>query len=294
MSDDLAAVAFSALRERFFDEAGRPVDFDLRDKRNTQDDPFDVEVFDTLNGAVEPGIRCVRAPGPLVSPDMAMARPARCSQESREQLRNDSTALIAIEVKKLERSAAGVIGRASGLDYNSTPPCGTIRVYDAAAKTVDMRGFYLFVSLEAGGRAGTNRVTAMALCDGDLLNADFAYYISITGERSKDIGVGTYGDGANRNRPMVIFANPLGAAVLDRKATLVHRAGDLAGPTLAKIGTIARTAAIDGRQLQFTCYRDPRDDISPFDVIDPFPTPKNRTERTSGRGRFSLPFRIPS
>ena len=51
---------------------------------------------------------------------------------------------------------------------------------------------------------------------------------SLAGERTKEIGLGTYGDGANRNRPMVIFANPLGSDVLDRKITLVHERRDLA------------------------------------------------------------------
>lgn len=290
MADDLAVLAFQALRNRFFDEAGHPVDFVLRDKAQTQDDPFDVEVAQSIERAIPDDVRCLRASGPLVSPDMALVRPVDCANLSRQELRNDSCAAVGIEVKKLERTPQGSISRASGLDYNSTPPCGTIRVYDSLSKAVDMRAFYLFVCMEAGQSQGTRRLTAMALCDGDVLNADFAYYISITGERSKDIGVGTYGDGANRNRPMVIFANPLGASVLDHKVTLVHRETNLANPLVRRVGTITRTAAIDGRSLTFTCYRDCRDDLSEFDLNNPFPTPLNRTERTSGRGRFSLPI----
>ena len=122
--------------------------------------------------------------------------------------------MMGIEVKKLERGQDGKIARASGLDYNSTPPCGAIRVYDASGQPLDMRGFYLFVCLERGKRVGTNWLSALALCDGNALNADFDYYLAVAGERSKEIGVGTYGDGANRNRPMVIFANPLGSRLL--------------------------------------------------------------------------------
>jgi hypothetical protein len=292
MPQDLSVIAFHALRRRFFDDQGRPITFDLRDKRNTQDDPFDVEVYDTIRAAAAEDISSVRAPGPLVSPDMALVRPASCAGKSREQLRNDSTALVAIEVKKLERSPNGQVGRASGLDYNSTPPCGTVRVYDRAGAPVDMRGFYLFACLESGETPGSNRVTALALCDGDLLNADFKYYTDITGQRSKDIGVGTYGDGANRNRPMVIFGNPLGAIVLDRAVTLVHRSADLATDTLVRVGTISRKEAIEGHLITFTCYRDRRDTVREFEAVDPFPSPKNRSAQTSGRGRFTLPIRL--
>lgn len=292
MPEDLAAIAFRALRSRFFDERGQPIEFELRDKRNTQDDPFDVEVCDTLRRAVTGDIQCVSAPGPLVSPDMALLRPSLCSGKSHEALRADSTALIAIEVKKLERGENGQIARASGLDYNTTPPCGTVRVYDKLGQSVDMRGFYLFVCLEKGSRTGTSRLTALALCDGDILNADYKYYIDITGERTKDIGVGTYGDGANRNRPMVIFANPLGARILDRAVTLVHRSDQLAINSLVKVGAIERTAIIGGKRVKFHCYRDRRDAGAEFAVVDPFPNPKNRSEKTVGRGRFSLPFSI--
>ena len=38
---NLAAMTFSVLRDMFFDEHGNPVKFGLREKRNTQDDPFD-------------------------------------------------------------------------------------------------------------------------------------------------------------------------------------------------------------------------------------------------------------
>lgn len=38
---DLPALAFIALRKRFFDDEGTPIPFDLRDKLNTQDDPLD-------------------------------------------------------------------------------------------------------------------------------------------------------------------------------------------------------------------------------------------------------------
>jgi hypothetical protein len=217
MASDLSVEVFKVLRNAFFDEHGKALEFALPPKRNTQDDPFDRHVIALLEARLPDDISCVSAPGPLVSPDMALIRKQTARELTAEKLRADATAAIGLEVKKLERGSNGQIARASGLDYNSTPPCGTIRVYDAGGKPVDIRGFYLFVCLENGSAEGHYRLSALALCDGDVLNADFKYYIDITGERSKDIGVGTFGDGANRNRPMVIFANPLGANCLEHR-----------------------------------------------------------------------------
>ena len=53
-------------------------------------------------------------------------------------------------------------------------------------------------------------ITAFALVDGNLLNEDFDLYLGVTGERTKRIGLGTFADGADRARPMLIFGNPLG------------------------------------------------------------------------------------
>lgn len=289
---DLSVLAFSALRKRFFTANGKPIEFDLRDKRNTQDDPFDVEIYETLRAGIGNDVEMVRAPGPLVSPDMVILRPSLCAGKSQIELRSNSMALMAIEVKKVERGSNGQVARASGMDYNSTPPCGTVRAYDASGRPVEMRGFYLFVCLEAGSKPGTNKISALVLCDGDLLNADFKYYTDVTGERTKDIGVGTYGDGANRNRPMVIFANPLGASFLDKNTTLIHHADDLASGSVVKVGTIERTEIIGGRRITFCCYRDSADAGKTFAEVDPFPSPKNRSEKTSGRGRFTLPIRV--
>ena len=51
---DLPTITFLRLRRRFFDSGGRPIPFQLRDKRNTQDDPLDefltVNVLTHLEG----------------------------------------------------------------------------------------------------------------------------------------------------------------------------------------------------------------------------------------------------
>lgn len=298
---DLAVEAFLVLRRAFFDPSGRPLPFSLRAKANTQDDPFDEHVHALLSAELREDAKAQKAPGPLITPDIVLFRPQACSSTSREALRSDSSRILGLEVKKLERvSPGGPIARASGMDFNSTPPCGTVRSYDRRGRALDMRGFYLFVCLErqqegrGPGELGTFILSALALCDGDLLNADFEYYLAVAGERSKQIGVGTYGDGANRVRPMVIFANPLGSPILDRSVTLVHRQDRLEAecPELRSVGMIRRTAMAHPTALQdlpetraFTCYRLATDGGTVFDVLDPFAIPK-RTEKTSGRGKF--------
>ena len=70
---NLAAMTFSVLRDMFFDEHGNPVKFDLREKRNTQDDPFDEYISAALDDRLRTmGARCQRSSGPLISPDMAV------------------------------------------------------------------------------------------------------------------------------------------------------------------------------------------------------------------------------
>jgi hypothetical protein len=197
-----------------------------------------------------------------------------------------------LEVKKLERAEGGTVARASGMDYNTTPPCGTVRVYDGAGQPLDIRGFYLFVCQEkVPGERRQYRLSALVLCDGNLLNSDFDYYLSIVGERTKQVGLGTYGNGANRTRPMLIFANPLGVSLLDRTCTLVHSLADLEKgfAPLCRVGVIRRSLP-DGRHSDFHAYRLKSDVPSAhtlFDLVDPFPTPA-RTEKTQPRGRFRV------
>ena len=192
-----------------------------------------------------------------------------------------------------------------------------IYTHDRDDSELDIKGFYLFVCQEPVPEASrTYRLTALVLCDGDLLNEDFGYYISIVGRRSKEIGLGTYGDGANRVRPMLIFSNPLGAPFLDRRSTLIHSRADLASryPALHWVGVIDRSVRAEGgfgssavdalveRGLSgedrsethtFHCYRDRRDvaaDTESFHERDPFPTPR-RSRETALRGRFVIDIR---
>lgn len=102
----------------------------------------------------------------------------------------------------------------------------------------------------------------------------------------------TYADGANRNRPMIIFSNPLGISFLDHHSTLIHSRDDLEAthPGLRSIGVIERTVPGEPNPgiRSFHCYRDRRDvpaNAEVFRIRDPFPTPR-RTEKTVARGRF--------
>jgi hypothetical protein len=290
---DLTAEAFLVLRNSFFSPSPIPKPYDLRDKRNTQDDPLDEYIHKILSEDRElsRGTHCSKASGPLITPDLVLFRTSLCQGALRADLRADLSRIVGIEVKKLERHG-GAIARASGMDFNTTPPCGTVRVYDPKARPIDIRGFYLFVCQEpVTAQANRFSLTAMVLCDGNLLNADFELYLTIVGVRTKQIGLGTYRDGANRTRPMLIFANPLGVDALDHQVTLIHARGDLERefPDLRRVGLIHRTTG-QGASAAFHCYR-ARTDVAKgqrlFELTDPFPTP-TRTERTQIRGRFRI------
>jgi hypothetical protein len=290
---DLAAAAFVVLREQLFDPDGEPIPFGLRDKRNTQDDPFDEWIVRQLAQGMPSEIKVATAAGPLISPDMVVAAP-RGVREIREH-RDDlgTTEAVGIEVKKLDRARSGLIARPSGIDYNTTPPSRTISVvYEGEA--IELPGFYLFACLEPASGRRRYRVSALALSDGGVLNEDVDLYRARTGIRKKEIGLGSFGDGLDRQRPMLVFANPLGWSRLDRAATLIHRRPDLASePGLVKLGTIERTNPERPSQAPspYTAYRyapDVAGDRRPFEERDPFPSVRSRSEDTQARGRFHL------
>jgi len=288
---DLTTEVFLILRRAFFLDSTEPIPFQLRDKRNTQDDPLDEYIAELLQTHLTTA-RCAKASGPLTTPDLVVFRPDQCQEATRSQLRDDLASIVAIEVKKLERTAQGSVARASGMDYNTTPPCGTVRVYDRAGAPLDIRGFYLFVCQEpVPGEPGTFRLSALCLCDGNLLNADFDYYLSIVGQRTKEIGLGTYGDGANRSRPMLIFSNPLGAALFDKRVTLIHPSTQLQSleSSLALAHIVERTEVSGNvRTFYAYCHRTDAKIGEPIETLrDPFPTPQ-REVQTQRRGQFRL------
>lgn len=284
---DLPTVTFLRLRQRFFDSGGRPIPFRLRDKRNTQDDPLDEFLAVNVLTQLE-DVTCIRAPGPLIAPDFVLYRDTHISRA------DDLNQIVGIEVKKIERTPQGAVARATGLDFNTTPPCGTIRVYDAATRPIDIRGFYLFVCLEHLPRPPRQAIlSALAVVDGNILNDDFSLYLSITGERTKRIGLGTFSDGVDRARPMLIFANPLGVPELGHGASMIHAdralAASISDLTLA---FVLKRSVAEGAFHTYYCYRHSRDGNDPIrELVDPFPTPLRDT-RTRPRGRFTLPFTL--
>lgn len=291
--EDITTQAFLALRKYFLDQSGQPKAFQLRAKRNTQDDPFDDLL--AYNVLVDlPGVQCEKSSGPLINPDMVLYREALAESPTFGDPVEDLDLAVAVEVKKLERSKQGNVARSSGLDFNTTPPCGRVRVYDAEGSPLDVRSFYLFACLEGREEKPEGVLaTALALVDGSVLNDDFSLYLSIVGRREKEIGLGSYGDGANRNRPMLIFSNPLGVRELDFHTTLIHPSGDLEGsiPELRMVHRLKRTRT-DKNVMTFFCYRwapDVPADWMVTDLLDAFPTP-TRQARTALRGRFKLPF----
>jgi hypothetical protein len=290
---DLTIEAFLILRDAFFDKAGVPIPFSLREKRNTQDDPLDEYIALILTDRLT-NASCQKAPGPLISPDLVIYRQDACESLPSELLKDDLSRIVAIEVKKLERSMRGQIARSTGLDYNTTPPCGTIRIYDKNDRPLNIRGFYLFVCQETA-KNGKSFISALTLCDGNVLNEDFDLYMSITSQRQKEVGLGTYGDGANRNRPMLIFANPLGTPQLDHSSSLVSEV-DLSGvdSRISLAYHLDRTIP-DGSLKHFFIYRKAEDIPSDWkvqDLLDPFPQPTSRVSVTQARGRFRLPISL--
>jgi len=287
---DLAVDAFLLLRDSFFDDSMRPIPFGLRPKRNTQDDPLDEHISKLLQQGLGDAT-CHKAPGPLISPDLVLYRPGLCRHRPRAKLATDTTRIIAIEIKKLERTRSGKIARSTGLDFNTTPPCGVVRIYAVDDLPLDVRGFYLFLAQET---TPDNRyvVTALVLCDGNVLNEDFALYLAAIGQREKDIGLGTYGNGVDRRRPMFIFANPLGSRELDHQATLI-----LVGEADNRIRLayhIARTTTA-GEERWFHAYRKTSDVSDAWEVRalrEPFPQPTARVSQTQSRGKFRLPIEI--
>lgn len=96
--ENLALMTFKILRNLFFDEVGNPVCFTLREKRNTQDDPFDEYLASALAQALPHyGAGCQKSSGPLISPDMAVYNLLLTHQD--DNIENNPDKIIGIEVK---------------------------------------------------------------------------------------------------------------------------------------------------------------------------------------------------
>jgi len=286
---DIPTKVFNELDNMFFDDDGNAVNFHLRPKENTQDDPFDEYIQQELSQKL--GELSIEGSSPLVSPDIVIYDQNIIKTKS--GVLDNTHEIISVEVKKIERTSAGNISRASGLDYNSTPPCGTVRVHKNEQEYLDISSFYLFACLEQVGDERQHEVSAFVLCDGDVLNEDFDLYKSVAIEsREKQIGIGTYSDGMDRQRPMFVFPNPLGAAEMDNEATLIHPDENIDenSPKLSKYYKLIRSDD-NGYSRDFYCYRTGDESSEKVILENPFPTPGSRSSSTQSRGKFRLePF----
>lgn len=294
---DLAAEVFTAVVTTFYDESGAPRPFHLLPKADVQDDPFDRYVIGALQDRLPSGMKVLTS-GRLVSPDLVVARPeeTRVLIEGGRDL--DERRIIAVEIKKLKPTPSGGSARASGLDYNSTPPCAVVTVTSADGSPLRIPAFYMFALLSAAGEEQTP--TALALVTGAALNQDRSIYDAATGQRQKNIGLGTYGDGLDRVRPMFVFSNPLGWTWMLEEPTLLHERDDLEGeqPSLVRVREVERierdSAGLEIARHTFWAYRVRRAEreYSRLDkVTEPFPVPANRSTATNARGKFSVDLR---
>jgi len=280
-SPDISLAIFKLLRATFFDKNLRPVPFSLRPKAYVQSDPLDEYIFELLKSNLP--YQCSKG-SPLVSPDMVI-------YEKNISLKDNLniSKILGIEVKKLMRTNR-MIARQSGLDYNSTPPCGKIRVYLQNNSAIDIRSFYIFVCQEQ--IEDRYILSSLVICDGNSINMDFDLYLKAVETRGKLIDLGTYADGMNRVRPMFVFPNPLGLNELDHAVSLIHENENLdqIDPDLKKIYKLNRNT--QGKTNQFSIYR-LKDDVSPdtfIEEINGYKVPYNRRTETQSRGKFKLPF----
>ncbi|PSR58713.1 hypothetical protein C8259_29690 [Nocardia nova] len=274
------------LTEEFFDADGRPVPFELPDKKDTQDDPFDQLIRDRLDARLPSGVKVLSSGKKLVSPDLVVARPEETSLLINGGEEMDMRRIIAIEVKKVNADSAGNAARASGMDYNSTPPCSHVTIHSKTGRLLAVPAFYLFaIHSQVNDKY---ILQGLALVSGAMLNQDVELYTSITGVRQKSIQLGTFGDGLDRQRPMLVFANPLGWSWLREQPTLLHERDDLADEQddLHRVRQVIRTGR-DGTKHEFWAYRGTAGIVEEA-AIDPFPTPANRKTETSPRGKFMI------
>lgn len=286
MPADLAVKVFRALHTAFFQTNGFPIPFFLRDKAQTQSDPLDEYISHVVLEQIA-GVECIKA-GSLTSPDLLVLDTSLLTGAWLQRQLDNINVALAIEVKKVQQDPNGKVARATGMDYNSTPPSSHVYVYDRSDKPFMVRCFYLFISTVA--QNGQIVVTAMALCDGAALNTDVDLYKSIVQPREKELDLGSYGDGAIRSRPMMIFPNPLGVDFLRQTPSLIHQSATLeqADGQLKRVCTIKRTLPKNkGRYHTFYCYQDRR--LAQYtgvrEVTDPFPLPERRQQGRRGKLR---------
>lgn len=178
------------------------------------------------------------------------------------------------------------------MDYNSTPPCSSVRIESVTGAPLRIAAFYLYVLLRP--QAGQLVVDSLALVSGAMVNEDTQLYDTVTGIRKKSIGIGSYGDGMDRQRPMLVFANPLGWPWLLGHMTLLHPDARLEAEQALRLRRRVYRRTLKGGQREFFCYRMASESVATEepDVTEPFPTPKKRTQETIQRGKFKIKLAV--
>ena len=234
----------------FIDESGEflrePV-LTLDPKITTQDDPFDRWVVRTIEQMGLPDLKVFSA-GPLTHPDTVL----------RYKSENGEYSYLGLEIKKLNADARGNDPRGMTLDYNSTIPCGTFRVYKSSGEHLDVKGYYFYALLDHLVDQLERRIYTFVLCDGDLLNDDVELYVRSKTANISEYGHGPYGEGSIRKRAMYLYPNPLNSKIpeLARQVSLIHASPNLemTYPELVLTHTINRKKT-DGTEGRFHIYK---------------------------------------
>ena len=299
---ELPVEAFLVLSDHFFPHGKGHAKghrrFSLREQRVTRDDPLDKYICNVLKRGLGDGTTVKESPEPFVDPDMVVYRAAMCAGASRAELATSEQSIFGMEVKKLKRTGSSNIARASGLDNNTTPPSGLLQVYDTDISAITIKAYYLFVCQESVKvQQHLHRLSALVLCDGKVLNEGFEFDLETTGRRAKQIELGSYSDGTNRVRPILVFPNPLSATVLDHQSTLIHARDDLEEDygELIKVGVIERNVRPQENEVirKYFCYRMRNYETNTntiYSVKDPFKPPR-LSAKTTQLGRFVVPVK---
>ena len=291
---DIPALIFLTLRDLLFDAQGKPVAFSAVQTGNLQGDWLDTHLTNCLEQALRPRGYEIEKSGKNTSPDFAVFRSVLVNQPINKATAVSLADVTAFEVKKLQ-STGSKTNRAGGdVDYNSTPPCGLVLVYDqSGTHAFTVRGFYVFLVVDPViGQSGYFAASSLVVCDGNALNADHDLYLRVVAPRTKEIGLGTYGDGAIRNRPFVLFPHPLSVPWLLGAATLVHPDSHIpVSMGLTQVSMIERKNMTTALTVPFYCYQTDADAQrfkGPTQEINPFKTPSRRRDGSRGKLRLRL------
>jgi len=206
----------------------------------------------TLTGSK---IKRVIAP-PSISPDLAFFSHSKKNKN-----------VFGLEVKTTKSTT-------SGINFNSTPPCGQIVVdIDGTPSTIPC--FYLIVQL-VDSESGLLEIGSLTMIHGDFINSDFELYKQAVGIREKKIDIGSYGDGMDRQRPMFVFPNPLNiAGIRGERSTLISKEQY----KFDKLGKVAELNRLNGEK--FFAYQTVRQLEGPFTSV-------NRSKETRKRSILKI------